>query len=149
CRIEAEKARFISRNGRDWTAKFPELAELAGELPLSNAILDGEIVAMQPDGTTSFQALQNVFQEGETGSLLYFVFDLLYLNGRDIRALALEDRKALLFQVVPGAANEPIKYSEHVVGNGGKFFTEAARLHLEGVVSKRLGSRYSAGRGLD
>ena len=81
---------FISRNGHDWTDKFPELAEAAGAGPRSRRMLDGEVVALKPDGTTSFQALQNVFQTGRTGELVYYVFDILHLNGHDLTGVPLE-----------------------------------------------------------
>ena len=80
CRVDNGKARFISRNGHDWTEKFPELAEAAGGLAVKQAMLDGEVVSLKPDGTTSFQALQNVFQAGRTSELVYYVFDILHLE---------------------------------------------------------------------
>jgi bifunctional non-homologous end joining protein LigD len=149
CRVDGDKVRFISRNGLDWTAKFPELAAAAQNLSVASAILDGEVVVMQPDGTTSFQALQNAFQTAHTADFQFYVFDLLYLNGYDLREATIEDRKARLKEILPAEADQPFKYSEHVVGNGAKFFAEAARLHLEGIISKRLGRPYTAGRGID
>ena len=149
CRVDGDKVRFISRNGHDWTAKFPELAATARSLSVASAILDGEVVVVLPDGTTSFQALQNAFQTVRTAEFQFYVFDLLYLNGFDIREAKIEDRKALLKEILPSETDHPFKYSDHVVGNGAKFFAEAARLHLEGIISKRLGRPYTSGRGLD
>ena len=149
CRLDGDKVRFMSRNGLDWTSKFPDLAAAAQNLSVTNAILDGEVVVMQPDGTTSFQALQNAFQTVHTAEFQFYVFDLLYLNGFDIREAKIEDRKALLKKVLPSEPDQPFKYSEHIVGNGAKCFAEAARLHLEGIISKRLGRPYISGRGLD
>ncbi|MHB0958532.1 MAG: DNA ligase D [Pirellulaceae bacterium] len=149
CRIEQkDTARFISRNGKDWTSKFPGLSEAAMQLPITSGILDGEIVVMQPDGTTSFQALQNAFQVGRSVPFLFYVFDILYLNGYDLTSAPIEDRKALLRQIIP-TTSETLKYSEHVVGHGGRFFEEAARLNLEGIISKRVGRPYLPGRGHD
>ncbi|MEX0642290.1 MAG: DNA ligase D, partial [Pirellulales bacterium] len=149
CRIEGGKATFISRNGHDWTAKFPDLGRAAAALPVTTAILDGEVVAMQPDGTTSFQSLQNAFQTGSTANLLFFVFDLLYLDGYDVRALMLEDRKSLLRRVVPDNSHGAVRFSDHVVGKGPDFFDQACRMHLEGIISKRRQRPYVAGRGVD
>jgi bifunctional non-homologous end joining protein LigD len=149
CRVDKGKVRFISRNGRDWTAKFPALKAAARQLPVAKAILDGEVVVMQPDGTTSFQSLQNAFQTGASASFLYYVFDLLHLNGYDVGPAPIENRKKLLRLLVPDEADGPVRYSDHVVGAGPKFFAEAARLNLEGIVSKRLGQPYSPGRGAD
>jgi len=147
CRIDRGKARFISRNGRDWTAKFPTLVEEVCFLPVKRAMLDGEVVVMQPDGTTSFQALQNAFQTASATSFQFFCFDLLYLDGYDLRQAPIEDRKAILRRIIPDDAH--VKFSDHVVGDGATVFAEASRLHLESIVSKRLGRPYTAGRGGD
>lgn len=148
-RLARGRVRFVSRNGKDWTAKFPSLVGPLAQLPVANAILDGEIVVLQPDGTTSFQALQNAFQTLGTTPFLYFVFDLLYCEGYDTRAVPIEVRKKLLRKIIPRDELSLIKFSEHVVGSGPKYFAEAARLNLEGIVSKRLGSAYVGARGTD
>jgi bifunctional non-homologous end joining protein LigD len=147
--LEQGTVRFISRNGKDWTSKFPNLVRAVTELPVSRAIMDGEIVVMQPDGTTSFQALQNAFQAPASAPFEFFVFDLLYLEGYDTRSVPIEDRKQLLRKIVSGAKRSAIKFSDHVVGTGREFFAEAARLHLEGIISKRLGSSYVGERSTD
>lgn len=149
CRIDHSSIRFISRNGRDWTAKFPSLSEAPKGLPVKAAILDGEVVVMQPDGTTSFQALQNAFQSPSDKPFLYYAFDLLYLDGYDTRPAPIEARKELLRIILPREDHSPIKFSDHVVGNGAAFFKEASRLHLEGIVSKRAGRPYVAERSTD
>ena len=149
CRIADGKARFISRNGKDWTKKFPALSAAAIKLPITNGLLDGEVVVLEPDGKTSFQALQNAFQATKPAPFWFYVFDLLFLNGRDIKRAPLEDRKALLQRILPNDASFAIKYSDHVTGNGPEFFAEASRLGLEGIISKRLGRAYVGGRGPD
>ena len=149
CRFDQGKVRFISRNGHDWTAKFPALVNAISELPLKTAIIDGEVVVMQPDGTTSFQSLQNAFQTAGSTPFQFFCFDLLYLDGYDLRSKPIEDRKSLLGHIILSGKRGLLHFSDHVVGNGPKFFAEASRLHLEGIISKRLGRPYSPGRGLD
>jgi bifunctional non-homologous end joining protein LigD len=149
CRIADGKARFISRNGKDWTKKFSSLSAAAAKLPISNGLLDGEVVVLEPDGKTSFQALQNAFQAAKPAPFWFYVFDLLFLNGRDIKKAPLEDRKALLQRILPNDASFAIRYSDHVTGNGPEFFAEVSRLGLEGIISKRLGRPYVGGRGPD
>ena len=147
--VDKGKARFISRNGRDWTVKFPELAEAAGGLAVKQAMLDGEVVSLKGDGTTSFQALQNVFQTGRTSELVYYVFDILLVNGCDVTGVPLEVRRDILKHVLPGDPHGSIRYSDSIQGSGWEVIDHACRLHLEGIVSKRRGSPYRPGRGLD
>jgi bifunctional non-homologous end joining protein LigD len=149
CRIHDGKARFVSRNGKDWTSRFPALGDAAIELSVENAILDGEVVIQDDEGRTSFQLMQNAFQNGKSAQFLYYVFDLLYVNGHDLRDAAIEDRKKVLKEIIPDTLEHPFKFSDHVLGNGPKVFAEAARMRLEGIVSKKLGKPYSAGRGMD
>src|SRR5438552_1430293 len=99
CRLENGKARFMSRNHQDWTSRLTSLGRAAEMLPVSTAILDGEVVAMRPDGTTDFQDLQNAFQGSGSEKLQYYVFDLLYADGRDLTGLPLQERKSLLTQL--------------------------------------------------
>jgi len=144
--IERGVPRLISRNGKDWTSKFPSLMDSLAELPVTNTILDGEIVVMRGDGTTSYQALQNALHSRQKKPFLYFLFDVLHLDGHDMRPSPIETRKELLRAIVPGAKRGVLRFSEHVIGNGARFFAEAARLQLEGIVSKRLGRPYLGGR---
>ncbi len=148
CRLEKRKARFISRNEHDWTAKFPELAKAAAGLALDAAILDGEVVALNSDGTTSFQALQNVFQAGRTGELVYYAFDILHLNGYGLTAVSLELRREILKLAIAGC-DPSIRFSDAIQGSGKEVMEQACRLHLEGIICKRRGSAYKAGRGVD
>jgi len=148
CRIEGGKARFMSRNGKDWTMKFGSVARAASGLRVRNAIFDGELVAIQPDGRTSFQALQNSFESGARAKLIYYVFDLLFLNGKATDRLPIEERKLLLKRTI-AKADKCIQLSEHVIGDGPDFFKQAAKMRLEGIVSKRLGQPYRPGRSTD
>ncbi len=148
CRIENGKARFISRNGHDWTAKFPELAQAAGRIAVKKAMLDGEVVAIERDGTTSFQALQNVFQTGRTHELVYYVFDILHVDGHDVAGAALEVRRDIL-KLAIAEADKSIRFSDSIQGSGQEIIDRACSLHLEGIVSKRRSAAYRAGRGVD
>jgi bifunctional non-homologous end joining protein LigD len=150
-RVERGRARLLSRNAKDWTARLSAVAEAAAHVPAETALLDGEVVVLLPDGTTSFQALQNVLSGASRGALAYIVFDLLHLDGRDLSGLPLEERRAAL-RALLGAKKEGgglVRYSDHVVGGGADFFRQACRLRLEGVVSKRREAPYRPGRGRD
>lgn len=149
CHIDKGKVKFISRNGKEWTDKFDDLPAQSLRLPVANAIIDGEVVILDEEGKTSFQLLQNAFQLAGPANFLFYAFDLLYLDGYDVSNAAIEDRKSILQKVIPTKSDYAIKYSEHVIGNGETFFAEAARLGLEGIISKRLGRPYAAGRGND
>ncbi len=142
-RIEEGDVRLISRNGKDWTKEFPQVARAVGRLPAGTALLDGEVAAVLPNGATSFQALQKR-AEGAT-PLVYFVFDLLHLDGWDLREVHLEERKEVLRRFL-GSAPAALRFSDHVRGHGPEFFAQARELGLEGVVSKRADAPYREGR---
>jgi bifunctional non-homologous end joining protein LigD len=148
CRIDNGKARFISRNGKDWTARFEDLPADAARLPVTNAVIDGEVVILEADGKTRFQSLQNAFQSSEHAPFVYYVFDLLFVDGHDLTSAPIEERKSLLEKLVR-SKSDTIIFSDHVVGNGPKFFEEASKLGLEGIISKRSGRPYVPGRGSD
>src|SRR5437762_561293 len=145
-RVQDGRARLISRNGNDWTANFPSLAAALEALPLSQALVDGEVAVLLPDGTTSFQALQNALSKRDQGELVYFAFDLPHLDGYDLTRARLEDRKAALAALVSGAGTG-VRYSAHVVGSGHAFFENACRMRLEGIVCKRRDAPYESRRG--
>jgi bifunctional non-homologous end joining protein LigD len=147
CRVTDGKVRLLSRNGLDWTRRFQAVADAAKKLPVKNAWLDGEVVVQKPDGTTSFQALQNALREGRKIELTYYLFDVPYCNGQDLRASPLSERKRLLARLVKGKG--PIRYSDHVEGKGQAFFSQACSHELEGIISKRCDSKYHGGRTRD
>ena len=146
CRVLKRSATLVTRNGRDWTTKLQRIAEAAAALPVRNAWLDGEVVALMPDGSISFQALQNAFDTRSEASLVYYVFDLLYLDGYDLRRVGLLDRKRALKAIAPSDASGLIRYSDHIPGRGEVVFAEACRRGMEGIVSKRTHALYLAGR---
>lgn len=149
CRIDRSDIQFITRNHNDWTEKLSSLIPSARKLSCTQAVLDGEIVVLRDDGTTDFQLLQNAFRQKKTTDLKYYVFDLLYLNGKSLVALPLELRKSLLQNLLEDRATSLIYFSDHVVGNGDEFKKQACRLHLEGMISKRRDRPYQPGRGFD
>jgi bifunctional non-homologous end joining protein LigD len=145
CAIEGGRATLWSRRERDWTAQFPEVAEAARQLRVRSALLDGEVAAVLPDGRTSFQALQNAFSGGPR-SLAYLAFDLLWLDGEDLSARTLLERKAALERLLSDVRGI-VRYAPHVTGRGDAVLREACQLGLEGIVSKRADLPYRAGRG--
>ncbi|HET8644306.1 MAG TPA: DNA polymerase ligase N-terminal domain-containing protein, partial [Vicinamibacteria bacterium] len=149
-RLERGQARLLSRRKNDWTDRFPEVARVVECLPARQALVDGEVAVLQPDGTTSFQALQNLASAGD-GQLAYFVFDLLHLDGYDLTRSPLESRKEVLRALVEAAKDTSgtLRYSEHVAGSGPAFFGEACRMGLEGVVCKVRDGAYHSGRSRD
>jgi len=148
CRIENGDVTLISRSGRDWTATFPEIVEAARGLKLADALMDGELVMLQPDGRTSFEALQQaVADRAARAPLVYSVFDLLRLDGERVDRLPLEQRKTQLEALLGRGATGRIRYTDHIEGHGRAFFDEACRLGLEGIVSKRRDLPYLPGRG--
>jgi bifunctional non-homologous end joining protein LigD len=145
-RIEEGDVRLVSRNGKDWTKEFPQVARAVGRLPAGTALLDGEVAALLPNGATSFQALQR--RADAAVPLVYFVFDLLHLDGWDLREVRLEERKQVLRRLLEKAP-DALRFSDHVRGQGPEFYENAREAGLEGVVSKRADAPYREGRGGD
>jgi bifunctional non-homologous end joining protein LigD len=150
CRIEKGRAQLLTRTGQDWTHRFRGVAEEAARLAVQSALLDGELVALQPDGRSSFQLLQQALSEGGDVPLVYYAFDLLHLNGYELVKVPLEGRKAALSSLLSrGQASGAVRYSEHFAVEGAAFFEQACRLQLEGMISKRRTAPYRLGRGRD
>jgi bifunctional non-homologous end joining protein LigD len=145
-RIDRGRVRLLTRTGQDWTARFPGVTAAAERLRAKSAVLDGEVVALDARGVSSFQSLQEALSLGRTRDLVYCVFDLLYLDGRDLRDAPLSERKALLVRLL-GASGKTIRYSGHVEGRGGTFYDRACRMGLEGIISKQKDAPYRSGRG--
>jgi bifunctional non-homologous end joining protein LigD len=149
-RIEAIKNKgticLVSRNGKDLTRRFNEVAEGLRKLPAGDAVLDGEVVAVDEKGVSSFQLLQT-YQEVGLGRqpLLYYVFDLVQLEGRDLQGLPLSKRKELLGALLAGMP-ECIRFSAGLQGDSLRLLDEMKKHGLEGVVAKRRDSKYQAGQ---
>jgi bifunctional non-homologous end joining protein LigD len=150
--IAKGKVRLVSRNQNDLTAQYPELQNLAASIKAETAILDGEIAALDADGRSSFSLMQQRTGIRERGRrtasprdipVLYFVFDLLYLDGYDLRRLPLERRKTILAEITDASGN--IRYSDHFP-QGKALFDVAKRKGLEGILAKRRDSHYEERR---
>jgi bifunctional non-homologous end joining protein LigD len=144
CRIDKDRVALLTRRGNDWTDRFGAIAAAAAELPCSSALLDGEAVVFDERGLTDFQRLQNAIARGEPAIVLV-AFDLLYLDGWDLRAAPLRERKALLAELLAGAP-PAVRYGDHVEQGGDAFFREACGMGLEGIVAKRADDPYRAER---
>ena len=146
-RVRNGRVALYSRNGKEWTAAFPEIVAAARKLHVADALIDGEIAMLMPDGRSSFEALQQAIA-GTTSRapLVYIVFDLLRVNGTSMITLPLQERKARLQPIVGAGKRGRIRFAEHVVGHGDLLLEHAARLGLEGIVSKRRDLPYRPGR---
>lgn len=143
--LQSRKVKLESRRNNDWTAQFPSVAEAVAQLSAKTALLDGEVAALMPNGITSFQALQNVGSAG--AKLVYFVFDLLHLDGVEVSALPLVERKEKLRALIERSdASDTIRYVDHVVGDVKRVFDQACNLGAEGVIVKNASAPYKAGR---
>lgn len=154
-RIEDGEVRLFSRNGKDWSARLPEIAAAIAQLPLQNGWLDGELVATLNDGSMSFQALQNAFSdplpEGQARpQLRFYIFDLPFMNNADLRLQPLLNRKkklAKLFKTIPD--HSPLHFSDHLQTDLAEAFAHACRHGLEGLMFKRVDSVYQEKRNRD
>lgn len=136
-------ARAFTRNEHDWSRRFWPVVDAAEKLPAKSFILDGEMIAPEPDGRPNF--LQMHSRMAWNAELLaYVAFDILYLDGQDLRALPAVERKTKLWELVKPATGI-IQYSQHVEGGGADFYEAAQRMGLEGIVSKRRNSPYKSG----
>ena len=144
-RIEDGEVTLKTRKGLDWTGKYPAIARSASALP--DAIIDGEICALDENGAPDFAALQAALSEGKTDALVYFAFDLLFVGDEDVRELPLTERKERLAALLSGAGEDPrLRFVEHFETGGDAVLRSACRLSLEGIVSKRGDVPYQSGR---
>lgn len=148
CRINHEHTALFSRNAKDWSDRFPAVLSALKDLGLSSAWLDGELCFVNPDGSSDFQSLQNALKENQDQSLVYFIFDLLYLNGKDLSKLTLLERKQILAGILKKAsATGPIRYADHLHGQGEAIYQQACEHKLEGIISKWADRPHREGRG--
>jgi bifunctional non-homologous end joining protein LigD len=144
CFIDNAKIWFVSRNGNDLSKRFPVLQTLVDLVKADSAVIDGEIVALDKDGLPCFDKTRAPkVQECE---IVFYAFDVLELNGEDLKQKALLERKTLLKNVLPRQAAERIRFTDHIIGHGERLFALLEKKGLEGMVAKRLDSVYFGGR---
>ncbi|QGW19664.1 DNA ligase D [Stutzerimonas degradans] len=141
-RIDAGRVQLFTRNGHDWTAKMPQQAAALAGLGLQSGWLDGEVVVPDESGTPDFQALQNAFEAGRSGGILYYLFDAPYLNGLDLREVPLEQRRAALREVLARSDSDLLRFSEDFTEAPQSILESACQMKLEGLIGKRAGSSY-------
>jgi bifunctional non-homologous end joining protein LigD len=147
-RLDRRAVKLLTRTGLDWTHKYPPIAAAVSALGARQAYLDGELCGVFPDGITSFSMIQAASDAGNAAALVYFIFDLLHLDGEDVAARPLIERKARLAELLAGA-RPPLHYSDYHRGRGPAFHAQACKAGLEGIVSKRADAAYAPGnRGL-
>ncbi|QRQ84697.1 DNA ligase D [Cupriavidus oxalaticus] len=145
-RIDGKDVRLFTRQGHDWTAKLRALARDVGALGLPDGWLDGEIVVLGKHGETDFQALQNAFDTARVEAIQYFVFDLPFYAGHDLRKVPLAGRRALLRHIFAGNTSPRLQFSEDFEASPGEMLDAACRMKLEGVIGKRADSSYVSAR---
>jgi bifunctional non-homologous end joining protein LigD len=146
-RIAGGKVTLKTRNGLDWTERFPTIAEACSALGDHDAIIDGEIASFDDHGISQFSALQDDLKSGRHDRLVYYVFDLLYLDGHDLTSAPLIERKrvlAALLEKLP--ADGLVRFSDHFDEDGPTMLKHAEKMHLEGIISKRANAPYRSGR---
>jgi bifunctional non-homologous end joining protein LigD len=144
-RRNAAGVRLFTRNGHDWTGRFPLIARATLSLKAASCLIDGEAVACDGDGMPCFDRLRYRRQDGH---VFLYAFDLIELDGDDLRHQPIERRKAALAKLIR-RAKTGLVLNEHIDEPGDVVFRHACKMGLEGIVSKRLGSRYRAGRSKD
>ncbi|CAN5864475.1 DNA ligase D [soil metagenome] len=148
-RVDGDKVNLFTRNGHDWTHKLEHLADALRKAKLPPCWLDGEIVVHGAAGVPDFQALQNAFDTARTKDIVYFVFDLPFCGGQDLREVALENRRGILKSLVDGIDSDVVRFSDEFDAPGRDITLSACKLGLEGVIGKRKDSIYRASRSPD
>ncbi|TDV72518.1 DNA ligase D [Pseudomonas sp. LP_7_YM] len=148
-RVDAGQVQLFTRNGHDWTHKLPRQAEAIAALGLDNAWLDGEMVVANEDGVPDFQALQNAFETERSGNIIYYLFDLPFLNGADLREVPIEQRRAALSKVLEPNTEEVLRFSEDFAETPDALLNSACQMNMEGLIGKRVGSPYVSRRSDD
>jgi len=145
-RIERGVPAFMTRGGHDWTRKLPALAKAVRGLGIRSGWLDGELVVLNEEGVPDFNALQNSFDHARTERIIYFLFDVPFLEGRDLRALPLRERRKTLKALLDGNDNDRVRFSEDLRADPASILASACRMKLEGVIAKRTDAPYESRR---
>jgi bifunctional non-homologous end joining protein LigD len=144
---QGETVRLVTRNGLDWTHRLPSVAALVSKTSPATMLLDCELVALRPDGLSSFADLQAALSAGRDADLVLFAFDLLHLNGQDLRPCRLDTRKAAMDRL--DIWSNRLRFSDHIEGDAGPVRRHACSMGLEGIIAKRADAPYRPGRGTD
>ena len=148
-RIKDKEIHFFSRNGHDWTERFPAQMEAIKALDLTDSWLDGEVVVLNENGLPSFQLLQNAFEAGLNHRIIYYLFDAPFLNGIDMRKKPVEERRSELEKILVNNGDSPVRFSPAFMADKRNIIESACALSLEGVIGKRMGSTYTSQRSAD
>jgi bifunctional non-homologous end joining protein LigD len=148
-RIDGDDVRLFTRNGNDWTPRLEGLRDEIAGLGIASAWLDGEIVMLDAKGNPSFQALQGAFDSSKTNPIAYFVFDMPYFGGYDLRRVPLVERRALLRKLFASNPSERVRFSEHFDAEAAQLLEGACKRGLEGIIGKRADSTYTSKRSAD
>lgn len=148
-RIDHGEVKLFTRNGHDWTHKLPSQAGALAALNLESAWLDGEMVVADEHGVPDFQALQNAFDSGRSGNIVYYLFDLPYLNGVDLREVPVEERRVALATLLKLNENPLLRFSDAFGEDPEALLNSACQMQMEGLIGKRLGSPYVSRRSSD
>ena len=145
-RIDGDDVRLFTRNGNNWTPRMKALRDEVARLGIASAWIDGEIVVLDAKGNPDFQSLQGAFDSSKTHDIVYFVFDLPYFGGYDLRRVPLIERRALLGKVLESNPSQRVRFSEHFDADPAQLLESACRRGLEGVIGKRADSIYTSKR---
>jgi bifunctional non-homologous end joining protein LigD len=149
-RLDGGKVKLLTRRGLDWTRKFPTIAEAIAKLPAQTALIDGELVVEGGDGISNFSLLQEDLKNGRHDRMVFYMFDLMHLNGEDLRPMPLDARKQTLARLLAKTVRHgPLRLSESLDEPGPVLLKHACKLGLEGIVSKRADAAHRSGRGHD
>lgn len=148
-RVDGNKITFLTRNGHDWTEKLPTLVASLRDAKLPNGWYDGEIVILGDNGIPDFQALQAAFEEKKTQRIVYFLFDVPYISGFDLRKVPLIERRLILQSLLENASTSILRFSETFAASGADIVASACRLGMEGVIGKKRASPYVSSRSND
>jgi bifunctional non-homologous end joining protein LigD len=145
-RIDGGSVKLFTRNGHDWTDRMPKLRAAVESLSVENAWLDGEAVVLNASGTPDFNALQNAFDRRSTAKIVIFLFDILWLNGEDVRSEPLRARRQLLHELLDEVHDPLIRYSADFAEDPQSLVASACKMNLEGIIGKRGDAPYRSGR---
>jgi bifunctional non-homologous end joining protein LigD len=149
-RLDRGKVKLLTRRGLDWTEKFPTVCAALAKLPAKTALTDGEVVVEDDKGVSSFSLLQQALKSGDDQRMVFYVFDLLHLDGHDLRPLPLSARKQALAKLLSRTPQRgPVRLSESIDARGSALLKDACKLGLEGIISKLADAPYHSGRGHD